>query len=333
MELQSYGGLTEYFDLPTIDSNSARDQEEGRQVMDRLIGDYVYINGSFFHKDEAKVSVFDHGFTYGDGIFEGLGVVNGGIFKLEAHMDRLYRSARFMGIDIRISREAFIKAIIETARRNNLREGYMRPIVTRGAGPMGIRHMDKLGEPTIVIVAQYESVETSKKVFENGIAAHVVSLRRIPPECLDSRVKSCNYINNILAYLEAKQAGADTAIMLDIHGFVAEGYANNLFAVRKGVVYTPLLGNILEGIGRETIIGLCPSLDLEVHERAMTVYDFVTADEVFESSTMSKGVVPISSIDGRRVGDGKVGPIFKRIHGEFHKLMASCKESTMIFEK
>lgn len=297
-----------------------------------MIGEYVYINGVFVHKDEAKVSVFDHGFVYGDGIFEGLQAVKGGVFKLDAHIDRLYRSARYMGFDIGLPREKLMEAVVETARRNGLHDGYLRPIVTRGTGPMGIRHMEKLGPPTIVIVAQHEDVEASKHVFENGISAHVASLRRIPPQCLDSRVKSCNYINNILAYLEAKAWGADTAIMLDIHGYVAEGYGNNIFSVRKGTVLTPPLGNILEGITRETIIGICPGLDLEVREQGMTVYDLVTADEVFETATMSE-MVPIVSIGGRRVGDGKVGQTFKCLHAELRKVMASGTESTPIYEK
>src|SRR5262249_20266273 len=164
------------------------------------------------------------------------------VFKLDAHLARLYRSARYMGFDIPLTPSALADAVLETARRNDLRDGYLRPIVSRGAGPMGIRHMDKLGPPTIVIVAQHENPKGRGEIYERGIAAHVVSLRRIPSECLDSRVKSCNYINNVLAYLEARQAGADTAIMLDVHGTVAEGYGSNIFCVRGGVVMTPALG-------------------------------------------------------------------------------------------
>ncbi|MCC7272281.1 MAG: aminotransferase class IV, partial [Alphaproteobacteria bacterium] len=212
-----------------------------------MIGDLVYLDGALVAKDAAKVSVFDHGFVYGDGVFEGLQAVAGGIFRLADHVERLYRSARFLEIAVPIAPAAMTAAILETARRNGLRDGYVRPIVTRGAGPMGVRHIDKLGTPTLVIVAQHERIEDRRAVFDEGITAHVSSLRRIPPEAMDPRVKSCNYINNIMAYLEAKHAGAGTAIMLDMQGYVAEGYGNNVFAVDHGTLLTPPLGNILAG--------------------------------------------------------------------------------------
>lgn len=294
-----------------------------------MIGEIVYVNGAFVKKDEATVSVFDHGFVYGDGIFEGLQAANGGVFKLDGHLARLYRSARYMGFEIPLAPAAFADAVLETARRNHLRDGYLRPIVSRGAGPMGIRHMDKLGRPTVVIVAQHEDVNTRGEAFERGITAHVVSLRRIPSECLDSRVKSCNYINNVLAYLEAKHAGAETAVMLDVHGNVAEGYGSNLFCVRAGVVMTPALGNVLEGITRETVLEICHAQDLPSRESVLTVYDLVTADEVFETATLAE-ITPIVSIDGRRVGDGRVGPMTQRLHGELRRLMASGAQSRAI---
>ena len=294
-----------------------------------MIGEHVYVNGEFVARDQAKVSVFDHNFTYGDGIFEGLQAVNGSIFKLEAHIDRLYRSARYLGFEIPLSPEAFAEAVLETARRNRLRDGYLRPIVSRGTGPMGIRNMDKLGPPTVVIVVQREATEDRRQAFEVGVSAHVVSVRRIPPECIDPRVKSCNYINNILAYLETKRAGADTAIMLDTQGYVAEGYGSNIFAVYKGSVLTPPLGNILEGLTRQTVMELCQALGLPLREPLMTVYDLMTADEVFESATMAE-LTPIVSIDGRTVGTGKVGPVTRRLHDELRELMRSGKQSRAI---
>lgn len=294
-----------------------------------MIGETVYVNGAFVKKDEATVSVFDHGFVYGDGIFEGLQAVNGGVFKLDGHLARLYRSARYMGFEIPLAPGAFADAVLETARRNDLRDGYLRPIVSRGAGPMGIRHMDKLGRPTVVIVAQHEDVNARGDMLERGITAHVVSLRRIPSECLDSRVKSCNYINNVLAYLEAKHAGADTAVMLDVHGHVAEGYGSNLFCVRAGVVMTPALGNVLEGITRETVLEICTAQGIPSRESVLTVYDLVTADEVFETATLAE-ITPIVSIDGRRVGDGRVGPTTRRLHGELRRVMASGAQSRAI---
>lgn len=292
-----------------------------------MIADYVYINGEFFPHNEAKVSVFDHGFIYGDGVFEGLQVSDGGIFRLEAHLDRFYRSAKFLEIEIPLPRGELTAAIIETARRNNLRNGYMRPMVTRGAGPTGVRNIDKLGAPTLVILAQHE---TGKHGAAHGVSAHVTSIRRIPSECLDSRVKSCNYINNILAYLETKHCGAETAIMLDIHGNVSEGYANNIFCVSGGRVVTPPLGNILAGITRDTLIDICRQTGIPIVEQNLTVYDLVTGDEVFESSTLGE-ILPIRSIDGQTVGGDTPGPITQRLAQELRKLIESGTQSTRVF--
>jgi branched-chain amino acid aminotransferase len=294
-----------------------------------MIGEIVYVNGTFVHKDEAKISVFDHNFIYGDGVFEGLQAVNGGIFKLRQHIDRLYQSARFLAIEIPMTPEKFIGDVLETGRRNRLKDGYMRPVVSRGVGPVGVRNMDELGPPTIVIIAQHEKIEDRRSAFESGISAHVASVRRIPPECMDPRVKTCNYINNILAYMEAKHAGAHTAIMLDMQGYVSEGYGNNLFAVKDGVLLTPPIGNILAGITRETVLELAAKHEIKTLERPMTVYDFVNADEVFESATMAE-LTPIVEIDGRKVAEGKVGQITGRLHRELRTLMERGEESARI---
>lgn len=294
-----------------------------------MIGDTVYVNGEFIGQGEAKVSVFDHGFVYGDGVFEGLQAVNGGIFKLREHIERLYQSAQFLAIDIPLTPERFIEDVLETARRNSLTDGYVRPIVTRGAGPVGIRNITRLGPPNVVIIVQHEQVEGRREAFRNGISAHVVSIRRIPAECLDPQVKSCNYINNILAYLEARRAGADTAIMLDMQGYVSEGYGNNLFAVKRSSLLTPPLGSILAGITRKAVLGLAATLGIETSERPLTVYDLVTADEVFESATMAE-LTPITEIDGRRIGRGMVGPITQLLHQHLRSLMESGNESSKI---
>jgi len=295
-----------------------------------MIGEYVYLNGEFVPSGEAKVSVFDRSFVYGDGVFEGLQAVNGGIFRLDAHMDRLYRSARYLGFEVPIPKPALTAAVLETARRNGLRDGYLRPIVSRGVGPIGVRHTEKLGPGTVVIVAQHERVEDRSDIFAGGESAHVVSLRRIPPDCMDSRAKTCNYINNILAFLEARAAGASTAIMLDLNGYVAEGYGTNVFAVRDGVVETPPTGNILEGITRGVVLELCAELGIPARPRPMTSYDLVVADEVFESATMAE-LVPIVSIGGRRIGDGRPGPVTVSLHRALRERMASLHESARIF--
>jgi branched-chain amino acid aminotransferase len=295
-----------------------------------MIGELVYINGAFVPQAEAKVSVFDRSFVYGDGIFEGLQAVNGGVYRLEAHIDRLYRSARYLGFEIPLARGAMTAAVLETARRNKMRDGYLRPIVSRGVGPIGVRHTERLGPGNVVIVAQHERVEDRRDIFAHGERAHVASMRRIPPDCLDSRAKTCNYINNIMAFIEARHAGANTAIMLDISGHVAEGYGTNIFAVRDGVVETPPCGNILEGITRAAVFDICAERGIRTAQRTMTVYDLVTADEVFESATMAE-LVPIVEIDGRKVADGKVGPIVATLHQALRERMAGLTESALIY--
>jgi len=295
-----------------------------------VIGPIVYLNGAFVPHDEARVSVFDHGFIYGDGVFEGLQIVDGTIFMLREHVDRLFDSARYLGFEIPLDRAAMIEVILETARRNELRNGYLRPIVTRGTGPLGIRNMDKLSAPTMVVMTQFESIEERRKAWNRGITAQVVSVRRIPPASLDSRAKTCNYLNNIMAYLEAKAAGADTAIMLDSDGYVAEAYSSNLFCVKSGVVMTPALGHILGGITRATLLRICGELGIATHEGQVTVYDLYTADEVFECGTMAE-VRPLLRINGRTVAGGEAGPVGARIHGALRKMMESGEHGVSAF--
>ncbi|HYC37227.1 MAG TPA: branched-chain-amino-acid transaminase [Usitatibacter sp.] len=287
-----------------------------------MIGPIVYLDGAFLPRDEAKVSVFDHGFIYGDGVFEGLQIVEGSVFMLEAHVERLFNSARYLGFAIPLTPAELTEAILETARRNELRNGYLRPIVTRGSGPLGIRNMDKLGKPTVVVMSQFESIEERRRAWNRGITAQVVSVRRIPPASLDSRAKTCNYLNNIMAYLEAKAAGADTAIMLDSEGYVAEAYSSNLFCVKAGVVMTPALGHILGGITRATLLRICGELGIPAREGQLTVYDLYTADEVFECGTMAE-VRPLLTINGRTIARGEAGPVGARIHRQLRKMMES----------
>lgn len=292
--------------------------------MSGMIGPVVYLNGQYVPRDEAKVSVFDHGFIYGDGVYEGLQVVGGVVFLLREHVDRLFNSARYLGFEIPIPKEAMIDAICGTIRRNDMKDGYVRPIVTRGAGPLGIRNMDQLSAPTMVVMTQVEGGEGRRAAWNRGITAQIVSVRRIPPACLDSRAKSCNYLNNIMAYLEAKAAGADTAIMLDTDGFVAEAYTSNLFCVKDGLVVTPDLGYILGGITRRTLLAICGELGIPAREGRLTPYDLYTADEVFECGTMAE-VRPLLRINGRVVANGEAGPTGARIHAGLRKMMESGK--------
>lgn len=287
-----------------------------------MIADIVYLNGEFVPKDEAKISVFDHGFIYGDGAFEGLQVIDGRVFLLREHLERLFNSVRYLGFEIPMSMDALRDIIVETARRNGLENGYIRPIVTRGTGPLGIRNMEQLGEPTVVVMAQYERIEDRRKKWDHGITAQVVSVRRIPPASMDSRAKTCNYLNNILAYLEARAAGAETAIMLDADGYVAEAYSSNIFIVKGGKVATPALGHILGGITRSLLIDACRTLDLSCTESRLTTYDLLTADEVFECGTMAE-VRPLIQINGRKIGSGEPGATARQLHTELRRIMES----------
>lgn len=287
-----------------------------------MIADIVYVNGQFVAKDEAKVSVFDHGFIYGDGAFEGLQIVNGRVFLLKEHLKRLFDSIRYLGFQAPMDADGLRDIIVETARRNGLRDGYVRPIITRGAGPLGIRNMAQLGEPTVVVMAQHESIESRREKWNRGITAQVVSVRRIAPAGFDSRAKTCNYINNILAYLEAQAAGAETALMLDADGYVAEAYSSNIFTVKDGVVATPALGHILGGITRGTLLAICRDLGVPAVEARLTTYDLLTADEVFECGTMAE-VRPLVRINGRTIGAGSPGPMAQRLHQALREMMES----------
>ena len=290
-----------------------------------MIGDWVYVNGQLCAKEAASVSVFDHGFLYGDGVFEGIAVVNRAVFKLDEHLDRLRDSATYLAIALPRP-DVLRDAALEIARRNGLDEGYLRIVLTRGAGPVGIRNMDKLGSPTLVVIAQRETRALRASVYEHGLSAIISATRRLPPQCIDGKAKTCNYLNNILAYLEARHAKADTAILLDLDGFVAESYAANLFVVARGVVKTPALGAILNGITRQTVLGLCVEARIPHVEMALTPHDLHCADEVFETGSLAE-VKPITSIAGRPVGSGKPGPVTKRLHAALRSLMESGSAS------
>lgn len=276
-------------------------------------GLWVYLNGEFTPAAEAKISVFDRSFVYGDGVFEGLEVQDGGIFKLDAHIDRLYRSAAFVRIAIPMTKAAMREAIIEVVRRSRLRDGYIRPLVSRGAGPLGLERADELGPPTVVIMPQHRALKEERRY-----RAIVLSTRRNPPECLDPRVKSNNYLNNVLGKMEQLDAGAEAGIFLDIHGFVSECCGENLFAVMDGVLKTPPVTRTLDGITRQTIIELARGERITVAETDLTKYDLYTADELFLTATLS-GVGYIVQVDGRRVGTGEPGPVARRLSEIYKK--------------
>jgi branched-chain amino acid aminotransferase len=268
----------------------------------------VYLNGKFVPAAEAAVSVFDRSFVYGDGVFEGIEIENGGIFKLDAHVDRLYRSAVFLRIAIPMSKDEMREAIIEVVRRSDLRNGYVRPLVSRGAGPLGLERVAELGPPTVVVMPQHRPPKEAR-----SYRAVILATRRNPAQCLDPRVKSNNYLNNVLGKFEQLDAGADAGIFLDVDGFVSECCGENLFAVREGRIATPPATRTLDGITRQTVIAIAGEAGIPVAECEMTRYDLYTADELFLTATLS-GIGYIVEVDGRRIGSGEPGPVSRQLY-------------------
>jgi len=277
----------------------------------------VYINGEFVPASQAKISVFDHGFLYGDGVFEGIRAYNGRVFKLKEHIDRLYDSAKAIDLKIPISKEEFMEIILETLRRNRLRDAYIRPIVTRGIGDLGLDPR-KCKNPTIIVIAQPWG-RLYGDLYERGLRAVTVTVRRNAIDSLPPNIKSLNYLNNILAKIEANAKGGDEAIFLDHNGYVSEGSGDNIFIVKNGVVITPPTINNLKGITREVVIELVKKLGIPFREANISIYDLYTADEIFVTGTAAE-ICPITWIDGRTVGDGKPGKITKLLMEEFRKL-------------
>lgn len=277
----------------------------------------VYIDGKFVPESEAKISVFDHGFLYGDGVFEGIRAYNGKVFKLREHIDRLYDSAKAIALEIPISKEEFMKIILETLRVNNLRDAYIRPIVTRGIGDLGLDPR-KCSRPTIIVITRPWG-KLYGDLYEKGLKAVTVTIRRNPIDSLPPNIKSLNYLNNVLAKIEANVKGGDEAIFLDKNGYVSEGSGDNVFIVKNGLIITPPTINNLKGITREVVIEIIERLKLPFKEANISLYDLYTADEVFVTGTAAE-IAPIVEIDGRKIGDGKPGRITKILMEEFKKV-------------
>lgn len=278
----------------------------------------MYLNGRFAStREEAKVSLFDHGMLYGDGIFEGIRAYYGRIFRLEDHLDRLYRSARGIDLEIPLDRSVLRAAILETVRRSGLDDAYIRVVVSRGPGDLGIDPRKCL-RPSVYIIADRISVYPAEK-YERGLRVITASTRRNRPDSLNSQIKSLNYLNNILGLQEAIRQGADEAIMLSEAGYVTEATADNVFAVRNDSLMTsPAYLGLLEGITRGLVMELGRRIGLRVEERPLVLQDLYGADEVFLSGTGAE-LVPVIEIDGRIVSTGQPGPIFKRLLSEFRE--------------
>jgi branched-chain amino acid aminotransferase len=279
----------------------------------------IYINGSYFSKEDAKISVYDHGLLYGDGVFEGLRSYSGNVFRLQTHLDRLYESARAIMLTIPMSPEDLGEAVRATVARNNISDGYIRLIVTRGAGSLGIDPA-KTADPQVIIIA--DQIELyPREFYENGLEIVTASTIRNHPAALNPRIKSLNYLNNILAKLEGKRAGCVEALMLNHRGEVAECTADNIFTVKRGVLCTPPIdAGILEGVTRNAIIELAEQAGIGVSQMTMSRHDVYTADECFLTGSGAE-VIPVVKVDARPIGSGLVGPITQQLSQAFHTLV------------
>lgn len=278
----------------------------------------VYISGKFYDKADAKISVYDHGLLYGDGVFEGIRCYSGKVFKLEEHLDRLYDGARHIHLEIPLSKQAFAEAIHETLRINGLKDAYIRAVVTRGIGTLGLDPR-KCGKPEVIIIT--DSIQLySPETYEKGLELATVATIRNHPAALDPRIKSLNYLNNILARIEATLCGCEEALMLNHKGEVAECSGDNIFIVKQGVLKTPPPdAGILKGITRGVVIELARQAGIPVQEVPLTRHDIYAADECFLTGTAAE-IIAVSKVDGRVIGSGKQGPITKLLHQRFHEL-------------
>lgn len=279
----------------------------------------IYINGQYYAKEDAKISVFDHGLLYGDGVFEGLRAYSGNVFRLAEHLDRLYESALAIMLVVPISPAELGQAIRDTLSRNNISDGYIRVVITRGAGSLGI-DPSKTADPQVIVIADHIELYP-KELYENGLEIVTASTIRNHPAALNPRIKSLNYLNNILAKLEGKRAGCMEALMLNHRGEVAECTADNIFIVRRGALYTPPIdAGILEGITRNAIIELAAQAGIPVHQNPMTRHDVYIADECFLTGSGAE-VIPVIKVDTRPIGPGTVGPVTRQLTDAFHRLV------------
>src|SRR5438552_10588623 len=267
----------------------------------------VYINGKLVDKADAKISVYDHALLYGDGVFEGIRVYDGKVFRLKEHVDRLFESARAIKLEIPLTREQMVQAIESTVKANEKRNGYVRPIVTRGAGTLGLDPR-KCTDPQVIIIVD-DIVMYPPEIYENGLELATVSTIRNHPNALNPRIKSLNYLNNILGKIEATQAGCLEALMLNHKGEVAECTGDNIFVVQRGQIHTPTIDSgILEGITRGAVIELARASGYTVIERTMDRLDVYKADECFLTGTAAE-LIPVVECDGRVIGTGRPGAI------------------------
>jgi branched-chain amino acid aminotransferase len=281
----------------------------------------IYIDGQFYPEPDAKVSVFDHGLLYGDGIFEGIRFYNGRVFKLTEHLERLWDSARALCLTIPLSMQEMEAATLETIRKNGLRDGYIRLLVTRGKGNLGLSP-DRCPKASVIIIAATIQLYPPE-AYERGMTVVTVATRRVAPAALSPAVKSLNYLNNIMAKIEANLAKADEGLMLNEEGYVAECTGDNVFIIKRGEIYTPpIYAGSLRGITWQAVLDISVELGLKVHVQPLTRYDLYTADEFFLTGTAAE-VIAAVKLDSRVIGDGKPGAITQRIIARFRELTQS----------
>jgi branched-chain amino acid aminotransferase len=278
----------------------------------------IYIDGEYYDKEDAKISVYDHGLLYGDGVFEGMRIYNGRVFRLAEHLDRLWDSAQAIWLEIPMTKLEMTKAVEDTIVLNDIKSGYVRLIVTRGVGTLGL-DPNKCALPSVIIIADHIALYP-EELYQKGLEIVTVSVPRVHPAALSPRIKSLNYLNNILAKIEGMQAGCIEALMLNHKGELAECTGDNIFLVRHGRLSTPPPdAGILEGITRGVVIELAKELGIAVSEVALTKYDAYVADECFLTGSAAE-LIPVVKLDGRAIGDGKPGPVTRKLTARFREL-------------
>ena len=284
----------------------------------------VYIDGKFYDKQDAKISVYDHGLLYGDGVFEGIRVYHGKVFKLRAHVERLVDSAKGIGIKCPWSARDIGQAIIDTVKNSPGCE-YLRPIITRGVGSLGIDPR-KCEKPSLIVIADTISLYP-KECYDVGLNVATVGTMRNHPAATNARVKSLNYLNNVMARMEATLSNCQEALMLNHKGEISECSGDNIFLVRKGHVLTPPIdAGILDGITRGCVIDLAGKLGIKVHEKALSRFDVFIADECFLTGTAAE-IVPVATVDGRTIGTGKAGPVTKKLIAAYKELITEPEDA------
>jgi branched-chain amino acid aminotransferase len=284
----------------------------------------IYIDGKYYPKSQAKISVYDHGFLYGDGVFEGIRVYNGLVFKLKEHVQRLYDSAHAMILEIPLTQEQMIQAVLETVRKNNLKDSYVRLIVTRGVGDLGLDPR-KCCIATVICIADHIKLHEGEAKVK-GITTLVSWVRRDPVDGTSHEIKSLNYLNSVMAKLEANMSGADEAICLEKNGCVAEGVGENVFIVRNGKISTPPTSTgALEGITSKAVVELAKKIGYQVNVENITLFMLFSAEEVFFTGTAAE-IVPIRQVNWRTIGKGSRGPVTEKLMDEFQKLTRDPKQ-------